>query len=226
MKLLTVKFDNIQLNKTLKNAVEYSHGFLEGVQMEKLEFNRMLGGYTVEALEKYIDARARINPEALHHVYEWNMVGNKKGRLYKFNVKATNNNIKFTGSFLSSKKPSDTSNQPFSDKANIMENSIAITVEPKRSNVLAFEVEGDTVFTRTAITIEHPGGDAVAGSFGRTVDSFFENYFTNALLKPFMNHLQNAKEYERNFASGTMGGRAVGVRAGRQYLRKSGVVIE
>lgn len=224
--MLTAKFDNIELNRMLKNAVEYSYGFLDGVQMEKLEFNRMLGGYTVEALEKYIDARARINPEALHHVYEWNMVGEEKGRLYKFNVRATNSNIRFTGSFLPSKKPSETSDQPFSDKASVMENGISITVEPKRSNVLVFELDGETVFTRRSITIEHPGGDAVAGSFGRTVDSFFENYFTNALLKPFIENLQNAKEYGRNFSSGVKGGRAVGVRAGRQYLRKSGVVIE
>ena len=226
MKLLTVNLNNKELNKILKNSVEYSYGFLDGIQMEKIEFNRLLGGYTVEALEKYIDARARINPQALHHVYEWNRVGDEKARLYKFNVKANATSIKFSGSFLPSKSFSPTSDEPFTDKANIMENGISIVVEPKKSNVLVFESDGDTVFTRRSITIEHPGGDEVAGSFGRTVDSFFENYFTNALLKPFIQNLQNAKEYSKNFSSGAKGGRAVGIRAGRQYLRNSGVVIE
>lgn len=226
MTLLGVRMNSVKLDKKLRNAISYSYGFLDGVKMEKLEFNRMLGEYTAEALKKYIDAKARISPETLHHVYEWNMVGEENGRLYEFSVKATNNDIKFIGFFLPSKKPSETSDQPFKDKANIMENGISITIEPKRSDVLVFELDGETVFTRKSITIEHPGGDEVAGSFGKTVDSFFENYFTNAFLKPLMNNLQSAKEYGVNFNSGVNGGRAIGIRAGKRYLKNSGVVIE
>lgn len=226
MNVLSVKINNIKFNRKLKNVMSYSYGFLDGIKTEKAQFNTMLGEYTAESLKKYIDAKARISPESLHHVYEWNMVGDENGRLYKFNVKATNNDIKFIGFFLPSKNPSPTSNEPFRDKANIMENTISITIEPKRSDVLVFDMDGETVFTRKSITIEHPGGDGVAGSFGRTVDSFFENYFTNALLRPIMDNLQSAREYGINFNSGVNSGRAVGVRAGRQYLKKSGVVIE
>jgi hypothetical protein len=39
-------------------------------------------------------------------------------------------------------------------------------------------------------------------------------------------NLQKANEYTKNFKSGTKGGRSVGVRAGRQYLRAAGVVFE
>ena len=31
----------------------------------------------------YIDSQARTKPKTLHHVYEWNKVGNKSGRLFK-----------------------------------------------------------------------------------------------------------------------------------------------
>lgn len=222
----TAKFNTVELDSILKNSVEYSYGFLDGIQLEKLEFNRFLGGYVVEALGKFIDVRARVNPEQLHHVYEWEMVGSEKGRLFKFNVNATKTNIKIDGSFLASKTPSPTSNQVFSDKASIMENGISITIEPKKSNVLVFENDGETVFTTNSIFIEHPGGDAVAGSFGETVNTFFNDYFTNALLEPLIKNLQSAKEFTNNFKAGSKGGRSVGVRAGRQYLKVSGVVIE
>lgn len=224
--MLVAKIDANDLLLKLNNAVKYSTGFLDGIQMEKKEFNRILGGYTVEALGKFIDVKARMSPESLHHVYEWNMVGNESGRLYKFEVDANINSINIKGSFLPSKVASPSSNQVFGDKANIMENDIAITISPKKSDVIAFEDNGEMVFTRNSITIEHPGGDAVANSFGETVDMFFSEYFSNALLGPLMKQLQDAKAFSNNFKSGTMGGKSVGVRAGREYFKLSGVVIE
>jgi hypothetical protein len=224
--MLAVKVDAINLGNILKNSVNYSNGFIEGVELEKIEFNRILGGYTVEALGKYIDAKARMNPNALHHVYEWDCVGQSNSRLFNFSVNATQSNISITGKFLPSKTMSSTSMQTFPDKANVMENSIAITIKPKRSDVLVFEADGETVFTRNSIYIEHPGGDEVAGSFGNTVDDFFNNYFTNSLLRPFIEKLSTAKEFSENFAQGTKSGKSVGVKAGRKYFDISGVVIE
>lgn len=77
MALFTVKFDSKEFNKILINSEKYSEGFLEGIQLQRIEFNRFLGGYVAEALNKYIDAKARSNPNSLHHVYEWDMVGNE-----------------------------------------------------------------------------------------------------------------------------------------------------
>lgn len=226
MKLLFVKIDGSELNKILSNTVQYSQGFLDGIQQERLMFNRFLGGYTVEALYKYIDVKARSNPHALHHVYEPNSVGNENYRLYKFNVMPRVNSIAFTGSFLPSSIASDTSSEPFIDKANIMENSISVVISPKNSDVLVFEDQGETVFTRNSIVIEHPGGDEVAGAFGEVIDDFFTNYFTNALLSPLLKELQTADEFATNFAAGTRGGRAVGVRAGRKYFSLHGAGIQ
>lgn len=224
--MFPVRYDTKELNKILENSVSYSYGFLDGVDISQLEFNIKLGEFTVDALNKYIDAAARANPESLHHVYEWNETGSSSARLFKISSKASKNVIRFDGKFLKSKSVSQPNSEPFTDKAYIMENAIAIEVEP-RNNVLAFESNGETVFTTNSIYIENPGGDAVAGSFGRTVDDFFTNYFTNALLKPFIDHLKNPKEFAEYFPSGAKGGgKATGIRAGRQYISSTGVRIE
>lgn len=184
---------------------------------------RFLAGYTREALYKYIDSRARANPNALHHVYEPNQVGNSGARLYKFEIIPALTKITFIGEFLPSSVPSENSREAFVNKASIMENGIAITITPKNSDVLVFENDGELVFTRNAITIDHPGGDAVAGSFGEVVDQFFTQYLTNALLKPLFKDLSTADEFVKSFSTGT---RAAGVRAGRKYLQVSGVDFE
>ena len=99
-----------------------------------------------------------------------------------------------------------------------MENSIQVVIKPKNNDVLVFEDNGETVFTTSAIYIDHPGGDEVAGSFGETVNVFFNSYFTNALLRPLMNKLSTANEFVEYFPSGSRIGRNVGVRAGKKYL--------
>lgn len=106
-----------------------------------------------------------------------------------------------------------------------MENAIEVVIEPKNSPVLVFEDGGDTVFTTNAIYVANPGGDEVAGSFGRVVEDFFDNYFQNSLLIPFMATLAKANEFTDSFAEGTRGGKAVGVRAGIKYMKSAGVDI-
>jgi len=165
-----------------------------------------------------------MNPLKLHHVYEWGKAGNQASRLFEFETKVSGKTISFTGKFLPSKSVSNTSNEPFIDKANVMENSIQVVIEPKNSDVLVFENNGETVFTTNTIYIDHPGGDEVAGSFGDTVNNFFENYFTNGLLTPLIKKLSTAKEFTASFSSGAKSGSNVGIRAGREYLDIKGVV--
>lgn len=216
--MLRVKIDAINFNKTMNSVVQYGYGFLDGVDMNRIVFNRFLGGFAAEALGNYIDSNARMNPESLHHVYEWNRVGDERARLFDFNVNATKYSITFTGKFLLSKSVSENSTEPFVNKAEIMENRIAITVSPKNSTVLAFENNGEMVFTPNSVYIAHPGGDAVAHSFGRVVDSFFYEYFTTSFLYPILQDLKTADEFVRNFGSAKTGGRIAGVAAGRKYF--------
>jgi hypothetical protein len=222
--MVRVKFDSKELTKILNNVSGYSDGFLQGVEMSKSSFNKFLGGYTAESLGMYIDSKARMSPESLHHVYEWNNVGDKGSRLFSFNVNATGSSISISGKFKKSLSVSENSSEPFSNKAEIMENRISIVIEPKNSDVLVFEDEGETVFTRKSIYIANPGGDSVAGSFGSVVDEFFSTYFTNSVLAPIMKDLQSLKKFSDNFYQGSKTGRSAGVLAGRKYLKIKGGV--
>jgi len=216
--MISAKINAMHFNKILKNTVKYSEGFMNGINLKRMEFNYQLANFTSIALGKYIDSQARMNPLRLHHVYEWGKAGNQSSRLFDFDPVVSANSISFTGKFLPSKSVSTTSDQPFVDKANIMENSIQVVIKPKNNDVLVFEDNGETVFTTSAIYIDHPGGDEVAGSFGETVNVFFNSYFTNALLRPLMNKLSTANEFVEYFPSGSRIGRNVGVRAGKEYL--------
>lgn len=227
--MINIKMDNKKLNKVLNNSVFYSLGFLDGAEMNQIQFNIQLGQFIESALYKYIDVKARMSPNKFHHVYEWGQVGNSSARLFKFNSKASNKNIIFTGEFLPSKSISVGSSEAFVNKASIMENKISIIIEPKNSSVLAFEDEGETIFTSSSIEISNPGGDEVSGSFSAAVDSFFKNYLTPAILKGtgILSNLDNAEEYSNDFHKGTQLGRSPGIRAGRKYMSlPNGVVIE
>ena len=220
--MINTKINFVELSKILNNTVSYSEGFIQGIELNRTEFNKILGGYTAEALGEYIDSKARMNPLTLHHVYEWNQTGNKGARLFNINVNATKHSITFVGKFFSSKSPSSSSGQVFTNKAEIMENGISITVSPKKSRVLVFEDEGETVFTSNSIYISHPGGDQVAGSFGVTIEEFFDTYFTYSILQPLMKKLNNPKEFSSFYPQGAKVGSSAGVRAGRKYFSMIG----
>jgi hypothetical protein len=224
--LFRVKINNKDLNKKLNNVVKYSNGFVDGIEIQKIILMNRLAEYVVDVLEKYIDAQARANPGALHHVYEWGSTGSSGARLFKMNGAASKNIIVITGSFLPSSSISNTATEPFVDKANIMENGIGITIAPRDSDLLVFEADGQTVFTMNEVYIANPGGDGVAGSFGRVIDQFFDVYFTRMLLKPFIEELSTAEEFVQYFAQGARSGYPVGVRAGQQYINSAGVAIE
>jgi len=225
--MIHVRLDSKEINRRLNNAVSFSYGFLDGIDMEQIYFNQVLAEHTVDILNKYIDSEARMNPKSLHHVYEWGQTGDSMSRLFFIKAKASKRVIHLYGNFLPSKSISPTSKEPFKDKANVMENSIDIVIKPKNSDFLVFEVEDETVFTRNAIHIDNPGGDEVAGSFGKVVDDFFLTYFTNSMFTPLIEKLTNPLEFSKNFPAGVKsGGRSLGTASGRKYFRSAGVLVE
>lgn len=225
--MIQARFDTKLFDKTMKNISQYSYGFLDGAEKNIAVFNIKLAELAEEALKKYIDTKAKANPESLHHVYEWNSVGSPSGRLFEINANVARNLITFTGQFIQSNSVSDTSEEPFYDKANIMENRIAIEVQPQSAEVLAFEQDGQAVFTVNSIFIENPGGDSVAGSFGRVVEEFFDVYFTASFLKQvgFFEKLSFPKEFAQNFQAGAKMGRTAGISAGKKYMSIGGEFI-
>ena len=226
--MINIKFNTKEFNKKLMNAVAYSDGFMDGAQLSRLKFNQQLGEFIKQGLNRYIDSKARMNPEALHHVYEWDQTGSSSARLFEVNVVPMQTIIKFNIRFLPSSSISPTSDTPFKNKAEIMENGIDITIEPKNSEMLVFEDGGETVFTKKQITISDPGGPQVAGSFERVINDFFTNYLTVGLLKSsgILDGLERPTEYKRDFARGTKGGRSVGISAGKKYMNIGGAEIQ
>lgn len=211
--------------KDMKNIMNYSLGFLEGVQAGKTKFLNNVGILTKELLEEYIDSNARVNPEALHHIYEWYKVGSPDARLYDINYTISNLGLSFVSTFKQSTSIKDGSSVPFYNKAKIMEEGTPVTIRPKKSNVLVFEDGGETVFTKGEVVIQSPGGKATTGSFQKVVDTFFNRYFTQAFLRTsgLTAYLGNADVYRKNLAGGKSSGKIKGYQVGYRWIANAGI---
>ena len=215
--MIIVKFDsNGMFFRQMNNLVEYSAGFLEGIEKGKPILFKRLSESTKELLESFIDVNARVNPESLHHVYEWYQTGSPAARLFDITCYTKSNGISFQYSFSQSRSVSNGSTEPFYDKANIMENGIPVTIVPKKSDRLAFDVNGKAVFTPGPVRVSNPGGDQVAGSFKQIFDMFFDRYFQQSFLQSanIRRIFGNMSFYKANLSAGLAAGRAPGVKAG------------
>ena len=218
---MTVSIDITDLIKTMENAVKYTEGFLLETQRQRLTFNRELGQYVLDRLYEYIDSMAQASPETLHHMYEWGQTGSESGRLFSFNMDVTASYIIYRSEYHESQSISPTGTEPFVDKAAVMESGISVTIEPKDAEVLAFEVGDNTIFTTGPVFVEHPGGEYVAGSFHKTVESFFTQYVTRQILDPLLRRMSRPSEYKKYFAAGTRSGRRPGQIAAKQWVKNA-----
>ena len=116
---------------------------------------------------------------------------------------------------------------PFYDKARIMENGIPVTIRPKYSEVLAFEENGEKIFTKKEVHIDRPGGSSVQGSFEKTFDMFFSTYFSQAFLASsgLRKYLENPIDFKAKLNAGKTGGKAVGKQTGYNWIVKAGGMI-
>jgi len=188
-------------------------------------FLRNLGIQTVELLKEYIDSNARVNPEALHHVYEWYQTGVSNSRLFDINYTVSNLGLSFISEFKQSSTIAAGARTPFYNKAKIMESGIPVRIKPKYAEALAFEVDGEQVFTRNEVKVDNPGGSQVAGSFERVFDSFFTQYFTQAFLRSsgLLEHLENPIAYKRDLPMGKKLGKTKGLSTGYRWVANAGV---
>jgi len=218
-------FSSNQFKKEMNNIVDYSLGFLEGVKRGKTLFLKTVGMETVELMKEFIDSNARVNPEMLHHVYEWNQTGSTNARLYGISYTASNLGLSFRSSFSQSTSVKNGSRTPFYDKARIMEQGIPVTIRPKAAQVLAFEENGETVFTRGPVEILNPGGTEVEGGFEKAFDMFFNRYFSQAFLRTsgIAKYLENPQVYKKNMQIGKKMGRSKGISTGYRWIANAGV---
>jgi hypothetical protein len=221
---MITKFDTRKFNKDMKNMMDYSIGFLDGVQLGKQDLLKNLGLQTVELLKGYIDSNARVNPSILHHVYEWNKTGSPSGRLYDIVYTVSNLGLSFNSSFRQSKTIQNGSREPFYDKARIMEEGIPVTIAPKQSQALRFTDNGEEVFTKTPVTVLNPGGQA-EGQFEQVFDNFFNKYFTQAFLRTsgIAAYLENPVAYKKNLSRGKRMGKSAGTSTGYKWIANAGV---
>lgn len=225
---MKVTLDTRKLERQLDNIVGYSVGFLNGTQQGKKVFLDNLADGVIVAMGKYVDVMARMNPDALHHVYEWYQYGSPSARLFDLDYFVTGSGISINGTFRQSLTMSKDATKPFYDKAKIMEEGRPVTIAPKESSVLAFNSGGETVFTKSPVTIYSPGGEEVQGSFERVLNDFMLNYFKQSFLRAsgLYRYLSNPIIYKQNFAQGARLGRSYGTRIGFKWIANASLGVE
>ncbi len=225
--MIRTKFNTAKFTKDMNNIVKYSEGFLQGAQRGKVVFLKGLGIKTVELLKEYIDSNARVNPSALHHVYEWYQAGIASARLFEINTTVSNLGLSFTSEFKQSSTIKNGSRTPFYNKAKIMESGMSVKIRPKNAEVLAFNVDGEDVFTKNEVTVDNPGGSQVVGGFERVFNSFFSQYFTQAFLRSsgMFDFIENPISYKKDLPAGKKLGKAKGLATGYRWVANAGVDI-
>lgn len=218
--MFSVKYESEQFIREMENIVQYSAGFLDGVQRGKNTFLKKLGATVTELLNTYIDSNARVDPGMLHHVYEWEKTGSPNARLFDIDYIITGMGLSINSTFRQSNSIKNGSNTPFYDKAKIMENGIPVVIKPKKSGVLVFKDGDEEVFTRQPISVANPGGTEVVGAYEKTFKSFFENYFTQAFMQSsgMYKYFERPEIFAKNFRSAKRGGRALGVTTGFRWI--------
>lgn len=222
--MISVKFDDKALLKSLNNIVDYSIGFLDGIERGKKVFLDNLGRGLTDMVKEYIDSSARVNPAKLHHVYEWYETGSPDARLYDIYYTVSNLGLSFKSTFSQSRSVKSGSKTPFYDKARIMEDGIPVTITPVEAKVLHFKDGERDVFTKGPVTVDNPGGD-VQGQFEITFDQFFSRYLSQAFLRKsgMLSDLENAKLYKSNFAAGAKSGKGKGIETGYRWIANAKV---
>jgi hypothetical protein len=212
----------------MNNIIQYSMGFLDGVENGKRVFLKNLGAGTIQAMAAYVDVSAKGNPNALHHVYEWYQTGSPSARLFDIDYTVSNLGLTFNSKFRQSRTLKEDSNVPFYNKASIMENGVPVTISPKKSSVLVFEQGGETIFTKNPITVRNPGGDYVAGSFERTIDEFILKYFKQSFLRAsgIYDYIKKPVLYKKNFKAGSKMGKSKGVDTGFRWIANAKIGVE
>lgn len=220
---MIVTFNDMDFLKDMSNISKYSEGFLKGIQDGKPKFLSNLGKEVIKTLKEFIDSNARVDPASLSHVYEWYRSGSPDARLFDIDYKATRGGLSFNYTFSQSKSLRQGSNVPFYDKAEIMENGIPVTIVPRLAQVLVFEDNGETIFTKNPIEVTNPGGDQAKNGFRNIFDIFFSQYFTQAFLvsSGIVNYLNNPFLYSKNFKMAKSGGESLGYKTGIEFITKA-----
>ena len=221
-----ITFDDKQFNKDLKNLMEYSIGYLEGIHAGKQNYLKNLSKDIIESIKQFVDIEAKANPKLLSHMYEWYENGNPSGRLFEFNYVVKDSGLTFGFTFSQSKSIEKGSTVPFYNKAEIMEKGIPVTITPKNAETLAFKIDGEDVFSKKPVVVMNPGGKEAKGGFEKVMQEFFSSYFTQAFMHTsgITQYLENPVQYKEGMRLGKTGGKSAGIDVGYKWISMAGGV--
>ena len=219
--MLTMTTDLKGFNRDMSSIMSYANGFLEGAERAKPVLLALFGERFSKMLREFIDSNARVNPESLHHVYEWHKTGSPEARLFDIDYFVTSGGLSISSSFTQSRSIKSGSRVPFYDKARIMEEGVPVTIVPRTK--LVFDVNGETIFTPNAVRVENPGGQT-QGEYERVFNLFFNVYLRQSVLNQtgILGKLNQVNEFDAKFPSAKRGGRALGLATGYQWILKAG----
>jgi hypothetical protein len=222
--MISANFNDASFFIEMSNVVKYAEGYLEGIHAGKPALLSKMGKTIKEVAKEFVDSMARTDPASLHHVYEWYQTGSPAARLFDIDYNVTSGGLSFNTTLSQSRSFSDGSTVPFYNKAYIMENGIPITIIPKKAGVLVFDDNGETVFTKSPIHVNAPGGKQVQGSLEETLNTFFDTYLTQSYLADsgFTMYLKSAKDFKTNISKSKSGGKSAGKQIGYNWIVKAG----
>ncbi len=206
----------------MENLLAYSDGFLNGAQKGKKALLAEIGEKTVKMVGAYIDASAKARPDLLHHLYEWYKVGRPSARLFDIKYTVSSAGVTFRSEFLESQSVRKGSDEPFWNKAYIMENGIPVIISPKYSDYLRFQIDDEIIYTSNSVQVDNPGGNT-EGQYAKIFDQFFSKYYSQAFLgkSGVLDHLGKPIEYKKNLRAGSKRGRSAGIQAGIRWVTNS-----
>lgn len=187
-----IKDSNVaQISAFLYHQANVVAGIESNAAFKKLFKKTVFDGINKEFGE-YLDAKARVKPASLHHVYEWNKAGNPTSRLFKLNrLEAPGLSFKIDTGFILSKTSVPNKNKKqkkkyvFAQKASVMEAGMPVIIRPKSADRLVFEHDGITVFMPkgASVTVKSPGGRASTNQFQLAYSQFFSGNLVNIAIK-------------------------------------------
>lgn len=143
--------------------------------INKQKINRGAALLIKNYFNQYLDSRARQNPSAYHHVYEFDKTGNPSARLFNAVISNTSDGTAVINySFTPAKEP-NREGFPFPNKAEIMEEGQTVIITPKKAQYLRYELEDGRFVSSKKSVINNPGGTQVKGSFESTFRGFIAN---------------------------------------------------
>ena len=224
--MIKASFDSKAFMKDMDNIINYSLGFIEGVERGKFLFRKNLGEGIQRIASEFIDANARSNPAMLHHVYEWNQTGSPAARLFDISYTVNGSGISFKSTFSQSMSIKEGSKEPFYDKARIIEEGIPVRIKPKMARVLSFDDNGERVFTPNEVVVSSPGGDQARGGYERAFDMFFTSYFSQSFMRAsgLLDYLKDTSVYKKNLGSGKRMGKSAGASVGYRWIVNAGII--